>query len=211
MTITPLPRQIEAALRAAAPTISEALLAVYLPLLIDHMGLHGLIYPRSIAAFLANVAHESGDFRRLVENLNYSADGLLATFPTRVSPEQAKSLARKPEAIANHVYANRLGNGPASSGDGWRYRGRGLIQTTGRENYGVCGKTLAVNLVDSPELLEQAVYALKSALFFWARKGLTAIAEADDFPLVCRRINGGTTGYQDRLTRYKAAYAALTE
>jgi putative chitinase len=209
--ITPNPRNIEAALRAAAPRITDAILAVYLPLLIDYLPGARIYTPRAIAALLANLAHESGDFRHVSENLNYSAKGLRATFGRRIDDETALALHRKPEQIANAVYANRLGNGNCASGDGWRYRGRGLIQITGRDNYLAVGKALAVNLLDSPEILEQPVYALKSALWFWASRGLTGLAEADKFRSVVVRINGGTNGFDDRKARYTAALAALTQ
>ncbi|MTZ15121.1 glycoside hydrolase family 19 protein [Pseudomonas sp. JL972] len=162
------------------------------------------------AAFLAQVGHESGQLRRLVENLNYSAVGLAATWPARFRGADgqpnvlARRLARRPEAIANHVYADRLGNGPASSGDGWRYRGRGLIQLTGRDNHRACGSAIGADLLTNPELLEQPEWAALSAAWYWASNGLNELADAGRFEAITRRINGGTHGQPQRLALWRA-------
>lgn len=158
-----------------------------------------------IAAFLAQVGHESGGLVRLVENLNYSAEGLAATWPNRYANADktpnnlARKLARRPEAIANNCYADRMGNGPEASGDGWRYRGRGLIQVTGRANYADAGKALLLPLIDEPHLLEQSGPATRSACWFWRAKGCNELADAGDFLGITRRINGGTHGHAERL------------
>lgn len=153
-----------------------------------------------IAAFLAQVGHESGGLVRLVENLNYSAPGLAATWPGRFADtELATRLARNPEAIANHVYASRMGNGDSASGDGWRYRGRGLIQVTGRANYAEAGKALMLPLIDEPQLLEQPGPAARSACWFWRTRGCNELADADQFMQITRKINGGTHGHTERV------------
>lgn len=171
-----------------------------------------------IAAFLAQVAHESGGFRRLVENLSYSAAGLRKTWPKRFpSDELAQRYARKPERLANFVYANRLGNGGEASGDGWRFRGRGLIQVTGRSNYRAAGAALGLELEGQPEALEEPRHAARSAAWFWRSSGLNELADVsgdrvhdeEDFVRITKRINGGTTGLLERMRFWTAAKAAL--
>jgi putative chitinase len=161
------------------------------------------------AAFLAQVGHESGQLRTLVENLNYSAEGLIRTWPKRFNLMTATSCARKPEQIANIVYASRLGNGPAVTGDGWRYRGRGLIQVTGWVNYQACGSALNLDLLTNPELLEQPVYASLSAAWFWSSNGLSELADAGRFEAITRKVNGGLNGQTDRLAIYERALKVL--
>lgn len=172
--------------------------------------------PRRVAAWLATLAHESARFTRLVENLNYSAEGLASTWPARYAdmtgqPTQfAHKIARDPERIANHAYAGRLGNGSAGSGDGWRYRGRGLIQITGRSNYAASGLALGLGLLERPEQLEQPYTAALSAAEWWRRHGCNALADTAALPAaVTRKVNGGLTGLDDRLKLYAAAMAYL--
>ncbi len=165
--------------------------------------------PVRLAAFLAQIGHESAQLTRLVENLNYSAQGLANTWPTRyalaavgrppVPNELALRLARRPELIANNVYADRMGNGPEASGDGWRYRGRGLIQITGRANYAAAGAALSLDLVAQPDLLEQPEHAAMSAAQFWSINGLNQLADAGRFGEITRRINGGMNGQAERI------------
>ncbi|QJC82474.1 glycoside hydrolase family 19 protein [Pseudomonas umsongensis] len=162
-----------------------------------------------VAAFLAQIGHESGQLRTLVENLNYSADALIRTWPKRFNLVTATSVARKPEKIANIVYASRLGNGPAVTGDGWRYRGRGLIQITGWVNYQACGSALSLDLLAKPELLEQPAYAALSAAWFWSSNGLNELADAGQFEAITQRINGGLNGQADRLKLWGKATAVL--
>lgn len=165
------------------------------------------------AMFIAQVGHESGGFTRIVENLNYSADGLLATFGKYFDAESAQKYGRTAEhvanqqAIANIVYANRMGNGYPGSNDGWSYRGRGLIQITGRDNYRDCGTGLGTDLVLVPQLLEQDDYAARSAAWFYASKG--CLKQAGDIVAVTKIINGGTNGLDDRKARYQVALVAL--
>jgi Predicted chitinase len=165
------------------------------------------------AIFIAQVGHESGGFTRIVENLNYSADGLLATFGKYFDAESAQKYGRTTEhaanqqAIANIVYANRMGNGYPGSNDGWSYRGRGLIQITGRDNYRDCGTGLGTDLLLVPQPLEQDDYAARSAAWFYASKG--CLKQAGDIVAVTKIINGGTNGLDDRKARYQVALVAL--
>lgn len=171
--------------------------------------------PRRVAAWLATTAHESARLTTLVENLNYSAQGLAATWPARYADmtgapnASAIRIARKPEIIANLTYARRLGNGNAESGDGWRYRGRGLIQITGRDNYARAGAELGLDLIAHPEQLEQHFLAALSAAEWWHRHGCNQLADTGDMAEVTRRVNGGLTGLDDRLKLYSAALAYL--
>lgn len=163
-----------------------------------------LTTPTRQSAFLAQAGHESAGFTRLTENLNYSATGLAATWPGRFRGADgqpnalARALNRRPEAIANVVYANRMGNGPEASGDGWRYRGRGLLQITGRAQYERCGAALGLPLVEQPDLLAQPEPAVLSAAWFWQVNGLNELADAGDFEAITRRINGGLNGLAER-------------
>lgn len=147
-----------------------------------------------MAAFLAQVGHESGQLRSLVENLNYSAEALVRTWPSRFTAQTAGAYARQPEKIANRVYAGRMGNGPEPSGDGWRYRGRGLIQLTGRDNHQAAGLALGLPLVEQPDLLEQAEHAAQSAAWWWAKHGLTELADAGRIQDIGSIINTGQPG-----------------
>lgn len=161
------------------------------------------------AAFLAQVGHESGQMRNLVENLNYSADALARTWPTRFTALSSAAYARQPEKIANKVYADRMANGPESSGDGWRYRGRGLIQLTGRANYRAAADGLGLPLIDKPEMLEQPESACQSAAWWWAQNGLNELADAGKFEAITRKINGGLNGQADRVALYERALKVL--
>lgn len=163
------------------------------------------------AMFIAQVGHESGGFRQVVESLNYTAGALVAVFGKRITQQQANALGRttaqsaRQDAIANLVYANRLGN--KASGDGWKYRGRGLIQITGLDNYRACGAALKLDLVTKPELLELELQAARSAAWFYTSKG--CMAYGADVYRVTQIINGGLNGIDDRKVRYNKARAAL--
>ena len=167
--------------------------------------------PARLAAFFAQVGHESASLTRTVENLNYSAEGLLRTWPSRFTRESATLLARKPEQIANRVYGGRLGNGPEATGDGWRYRGRGLIQVTGKANYAGIRDTLRERVQDVPDfelqphLLESPQWAALSAAAYWDDHDLNALADAGEFRKITTRINGGQIGAADRNARYAKA------
>jgi putative chitinase len=171
--------------------------------------------PKRIAAFLAQCGHESGGFTVFEENLNYSAQGLCGIFkkyfPTL---ESAQSYARKPEMIANKVYANRMGNGPESSGDGYKYRGRGPIQLTGKSNYTAFAKEMFDNwqeVVDNPDWVTwDKDFALMSAIWFWNKTGLNKEADIGDIKTMTRKINGGYIGLEDRIKHYNEAIHLLT-
>lgn len=167
--------------------------------------------PLRLSHFLAQTSHESADFTRLVENLNYSEKGLLSTFPKYFTPAQAAQFARKPQAIANRVYANRLGNGPESSGDGWKYRGRGAIQVTGKTNYKNCSEYLFNDdiLLTNPDLLLEPKYAILSACWYWDINNLNKIADGNNIELLTRKINGGLNGLEDRRARFGRIYSVL--
>lgn len=177
------------------------------------------------AAFIAQCAHESGGFTMLEENLNYRASTMAACWPARfgvknpdgtwakdakgarVPNKFAQALERKPEMIANVVYASRMGNGPTESGEGWKYRGRGLKQLTGKDNYTRCGQAIEANLVAEPDLLINPKYAALSAAWFWSVNKCGALAESGDFVGLTKKINGGTIGLEDREKRYRAVLA----
>ena len=174
----------------------------------------GIDSPLRMAHYLAQVFHESQLLKRTDENLNYSADGLLRTFPRYFNAEQAKEYARKPERIANRVYASRMGNGPEASGDGWRYRGRGYIMLTGRENYEQFAKSdvCTVDAVRQPDALLRFPLNQVVAGWFWEANGLNALADRDDCEAITRRINGGINGLADRkflLRRLKNEFGVI--
>ena len=163
--------------------------------------------PQRVAAFLAQCGHESGGWTTFQENLNYSAQGLCNTFkkyfPTL---EVATPYARKPDKIANRVYANRMGNGPEESGDGYLYRGRGPIQLTGKSNYTQFAKDMFddwQNLLDNPDwVTEDKDFALMSAIWFWNKNKLNVQADSGDIKLMTKKINGGYIGLEDRIAHY---------
>lgn len=164
-----------------------------------------------ISHFLAQVTHESNDFKVLKENLNYSQSGLLSVFRKYFTPAQALAYARKPEKIANRVYANRLGNGDEASGDGWKYRGRGAIQVTGKTNYMKCSLYLFNDerLLTNPDKLLEPKYAILSACWYWSVNGLNRIADTDNIQLLTRKVNGGINGLSDRQRRFTRIYSVL--
>jgi len=158
--------------------------------------------PSRIAGFLAQTSHESGKYKFLTENLNYSDKGLLKTFPKYFNESNVMEYARKPEAIANRVYANRMGNGDEASGDGWRYCGRGLIQLTGKNNYQAFANSEQMNIEEVPDYLITYVGAVRSALWFWNKNNLNATADAGDLLMMTKKINGGTHGLAERTSEY---------
>jgi putative chitinase len=163
------------------------------------------------AAFLGQCMHESANFKVLQENLNYSANGLKAVWGSRFpSDEIANKYARHPDMIANKVYANRMGNGDEESGDGWKYRGRGLIQCTGKDLYKTLSDALNIDLIADPDLLTEMPYASMSAGWFWNKKGLNALADAKDYKEMTKRINGGFNGLDDRIVKINKAMQVLT-
>ena len=176
--------------------------------------------PQRISAFLAQTSHESGGYTMLSENLNYRAATLAACWPNRfavlgadkkpikengklVPTAVANSIAGKPELIANLVYSGRMGNGPAESGDGWAFRGRGLKQLTGRDNVTRCGRDLNVDFANNPDLLLDPIYAARSAGWFWKTNKLSAFADVEDIKGMTKKINGGLIGYEQRQALYE--------
>ena len=161
--------------------------------------------PLRLAHFLAQCGHESGGFKVVSENLNYGAAGLQSIFKKYFTPESAKEYQRKPEKIANIVYANRMGNGPQASGEGYKFRGRGYIQLTGKDNYSAFDKTVEDDILASPDLVATK-YPLLSAAWFFHKNGLHKIADegATDAVVtkVTKRVNGGTIGLPDRIKHF---------
>ncbi len=199
-------------LKQICPKTKPAVLAKYiepLNLVGEHYGLFE--NPKRMAAFLAQIAHESGGFSTTKENLNYSAQGLRKTWPKRFTTIAiANQYARNPEKIANKVYANRMGNGAESSGDGFKYRGRGLIQLTGKDNYRKFAKAINKNMDEIVSYLETPEGAVSSAGWFWDINKLNIYADKNDFVGLTRRINGGTNGLADRKHHYDIALQALS-
>ena len=166
--------------------------------------------PRRQAAFIGQCGHESASFKVLQENLNYSAKGLMATWPSRFPTlEEAQKIERNPEKIANKVYGGRADLGNIEEGDGWRFAGKGLIQLTGRSNYTACGNAIGKPLAEHPELLLEPENACLSAGWFWNKRGLNALADNEDWTTITKRINGGNHGLQDRIERTHKAMDIL--
>jgi len=169
--------------------------------------------PQRIAAFIAQCAHESGEFVFLKENLNYKAPTLRKIFPkyfpTDAIANEYVSKPNKQEAIANKVYANRMGNGPESSGDGYRFCGRGLIQLTGRDNYTFFAGSLQISVEEASEYLQTFEGAAQSACWFWETNNLNQFADKGDILTLTKRINGGTIGLEDRIKHYEHALHVL--
>jgi putative chitinase len=162
--------------------------------------------PARLAGFLAQVAHESGGFVAVKENLNYSAKGLMGIFKKYFPDEAtAKAYERQPEKIANKVYANRMNNGDEASGDGYRFCGRGLIQLTGRANYTKFAADLGMSIEDTVAYLETPNGAVASAGWFWDNNNLNQYCDANDFVTLTKRINGGTIGIEDRKHHFDIA------
>lgn len=173
----------------------------------------GVNTPLRLAHFLAQCGHESAGFKFTQENLNYSAKGLLGVFkkyfPTQ---ELADAYARKPEKIASRVYGNRMGNGDEASGEGFKFRGRGYIQLTGKQNYTAFDAAVEDNILANPDLVATK-YPLASAAWFWKKNGLSLIADTGDstevVTKITKRVNGGTIGLADRIKHFKEYHSLL--
>ena len=166
--------------------------------------------PQRIAAFVAQCAHESGNFVFIKENLNYKAASLRKTFAKYFpTDELAAQYANKPERIANRVYANRMGNGSEASGDGYLYCGRGLIQLTGKDNYTRFAESLEISVEEAAEFLLTFEGCVQSAAWFWEANNLNQWADKGDIVTLTKRINGGTIGLEDRIKHYNHALHVL--
>jgi putative chitinase len=170
--------------------------------------------PLRLAHFLSQCAHESGNFKAVTENLNYGAAGLRSTFGKYFKDDaSAKAYERKPEKIANKVYASRMGNGDEASGDGWKFRGRGYIQLTGKDNYSQFDKVVEDDILANPELVATK-YPLMSAAFFFEKNNLWKVCDGgddkEDVIAITKRINGGTHGLEDRLAKFSLFNSLLS-
>jgi putative chitinase len=198
-----------AQLQTIVPTLDIARATELCGPLIGTLQEFGLSTVARRAAFIAQGAHESAGFSTFIENLNYNAAALNRVWPSLFPIAIAAQYNRQPERIANRAYANRIGNGDEASGDGWRYRGRGVFQLTGKGNYVACGTALGLDLVAHPELLEEPTNAFRSAGWFWNSKALSPLADMGNFNEITRRINGGYNGLVDRVRYWNAAKIAL--
>jgi len=161
--------------------------------------------PLRLAHFMAQIEHESG-LKPISENLNYSASGLIRVFRKRFTDLEAIQYANQPERIANKVYGNRMGNGNEASGDGWKYRGRGFLQITGKDNYSGLSLRIGIDLLGNPDLLLTEANSMIGALWFWERGELNKLADQDDLKGITRKVNGGFNGLahrQELLTKWK--------
>lgn len=198
---------------ADAMGITESAAGLWVSHVNSALSLCGCSTAEHVAMWIAQVGHESAGLTRLVESLNYTPDGLMATWPTRYTRARAiehgrtQDKAADQRAIAIHVYGDRLGNRQGTD-DGWRYRGRGPIQVTGRANYRECGQVIGVDLESEPSLLELRSTGAASTAWFWRKHKLTGYN--GDVLSVTRRINGGTNGIEDRQRSYARALSVLT-
>ncbi|MGP6378965.1 glycoside hydrolase family 19 protein [Yersinia bercovieri] len=198
-----------------AANISDELAARWIQPITLAMKEFSITFPVQQAMFIAQVGHESASFTLLVESFNYSVNGLIATFGKRLSADQASALGRQPgetsapanrqRAIANLVYSGRMGNKAVD--DGWKYRGRGLIQITGLDNYRACGTALKLDLISNPDQLLIDLNAVRSAAWFWQSRNCGQYA--DDIQRVTQLINGGNNGINDRKARFELAKREL--
>jgi putative chitinase len=208
-----MPELTEQQLSTIMPACSSA--AAWVTALNNAMARFDITGSRRMAAFLAQIAHESGQLARLAENLNYTAKRLMQVWPSRFPTlDKAIKYEKNPEKLANHVYAGRLGNGDEASGDGWRFRGRGLIQLTGRGNYRAAGQGIGLPLEEQSELLGQPEAAALSAAWFWKSHGLNELADDqsndnENFKTITKRINGDTVGLQERIAFWERAKTVL--
>lgn len=186
-------------LKQAIPRASSKDIDKFVSPLSSVMTTYKIDTPKRIAAFIAQIAHESQNMSKLVENLNYSAPRLMAVFPKRFKTiEFANKYANNPVALGNYVYANRYGNGDEASGDGYKYRARGLMHHTFKDNYKELTKDLKNDYVSNPNDLFLPFHASLGAAWFWSKRGCNELADDSDFKAITIKINGGLNGYDDR-------------
>ena len=191
--------RLDSALRSVAPQLTAAECTAWVAALAGPLCRTGITTPRCLAAFLGQSAVESAGFRELEENLNYTAARLCEVWPSRFpTAASAEPCARQPEALANRIYANRMGNGNEASGDGWRFRGRGLIQITGRAAYQSFARSMNMTLDQAVEYAGTRAGAVDSAVWFWTANQLNTLANIWSVDLISRKINGGTAGAAER-------------
>ena len=190
----------EQQLQQIMPQASSANIDRYYQPLLSVTTSYNIDTPLRLAHFIAQIAHESGSLRYTEENLNYSASALRSVFGKYFkTDDEANAYARQPEKIANRVYANRMGNGDEASGEGWKYRGRGLIQLTGKENYSNFGKSVIQDLITNPDpLAKDPTTAVEGACWYWDNRKLNQYADQDDIVTITKKINGGLNGLEDR-------------
>lgn len=184
------------------PHTSSSILSQYVVPLNEEFDLSGINNRNRIAAFLAQTGFESNYFNVIEENLNYSAEGLMKTFPSRFNSITAAAYAHKPAQIANRAYAGKNGNGDEASGDGWRYHGRGLIQLTTKNNYVACAKVLNKTPNDLTFYALTPKGAVETASWFWAANKLNGYADMDDIDSITRRVNAAGLGMETRRNLY---------
>ncbi len=191
------------------PATKAAVLTPLVPALNKTFATYDISNKLRVSAFLAQVGHESGGFNFMKENLNYSAEGLRSVFKKYFTPGQAATYARQPVKIANRVYANRMGNGSEASGDGFKFRGRGYIQLTGKENYTLFAKSLGKTIDQTIAYLETIEGACASAGWFWSKHQLNVYADANKFVTITQKINGGQKGAEDRAHLFAKALSVV--
>jgi putative chitinase len=196
-------------LKLIVPTLTVEKAAATLKGLLPAVEYAELNTPARQGGFIAQCAHESRGFSVFTENLNYSAAGLRTTFRKYFTEEQAHAFERHPERIGNKVYANRLGNGNEASGDGYRFRGRGAIQCTGKDKYLILSKLFGVDFIANPELLATPEYACLSAAWYWKDRKINVFADAKDIRNMTLAVNGGLNGFDERKEYYARAKTVL--
>jgi putative chitinase len=204
------PPDLDRALQAVAPHLTDSERGAWVAALAEPLQKADITAPRCVAAFLGQCAEESGGLRDLEEDLNYSATRLCQVWPNRFpSIAAAEACSLQPERLANRVYANRMGNGDEDSGDGWRFRGRGLIQITGRIAYEHFAQAMNMTLDQAVEHATTQAGAADSATWFWTTNGLNALANTWSIDLLTRKINGGMAGAAERSRLCEAALQAI--
>lgn len=195
--------------KSIAPICKSDYIKTFLPFLNQWMPHYGITTSERKAHFIAQILHESNLLKAVEENLNYSAQGLLKTFPRKFSKIEAQMYANQPMLIANRVYANKGGNGGEDTGDGWKYRGRGLIQVTLKNNYKQLSEDWGVDAITNPSLLTVPTWAVRSACWFWWKNGLNKIADTGSVRDVTRKINPALIGLKQREEFYQQAVKYL--